>query len=68
MPRTDQPANQFDSRSSRDPVDRISDEVLTKPLRLLSPAERGMVRRALKGERADEFNQRILALHRRNVT
>jgi hypothetical protein len=35
--------------SSRDPVDRITDDMLTRPLRTLTPPERAMIRRAING-------------------
>jgi len=52
-------------KASRDPVDRITDETLTKPLFKLSGAEWGMIRRALQGDRSEEFTLRIEQLHRR---
>jgi hypothetical protein len=50
--------------SSRDPVDRITDEMLLRPLRTLTPPERAMIRRAINGQRAEEFMQRVAALRR----
>ena len=41
--------------STRDPIDRISDATLLKPLRSLSGAERGMIRRALQSDRRPEL-------------
>jgi hypothetical protein len=50
--------------SSRDPVDRITDDMLLRPLRTLTPPERAMIRRAINRERAEEFMNRIEALRR----
>ena len=50
--------------SFRDPVDRITDEMLLRPLRTLTPPERAMIRRAINGVRSDEFMNRVEALRR----
>jgi len=49
--------------ASRDPVDRITDEMLTRPLRTLTFAERAMIRRANSGDRSEEFLLRVKQLH-----
>lgn len=51
--------------ASRDPVDRITDSMLSRPLCKLSQAERAMIRRAVSGPRGAEFVQRVLAMRRR---
>lgn len=46
-------------KASRDPVDRITVDMLKKPLRKLSGAEWGMLRRAMKGDRTVDLLSRL---------
>lgn len=47
------------TKASRDPVDRITLDTLHTPLRKLSPAQWGMIRRAMQGDRSVDLLSRL---------
>ena len=48
-------------KASRDPLERLTDDMLTSPLRTLSPAVRAIVRRAIS-DKPDEFLERVKSI------
>ena len=52
--------------ATRDPVERLTDETLRRPLRSLSKAEKAMVRSAIKN-RPSELQNRIEQIRVRKV-
>ena len=50
-------------RPTRDPLQRMSDEMFTRPLGKLSPAERAMIRRA-SNEKPEQFMERWRSIRR----